>query len=229
MRRRVVTLMWKEFLELRQTPRLIGLIVVAPIIQLTILGYAATTDVKHVPIVVVDGDRSARSRELIERFSASPHFQIVAEEFDPRRVDDNLARGRAWLAIVIPPGLQRAIERGGPDPRAQIQILADGTDANSSGVAVAYAARLVADFNGAIAAASGEARGGIDGRIRVWFNPELTSKDFMVPGVLALLLLMITANLSSMGIVREREIGTLEQLNITPLGRWELVMGKLLP
>ena len=230
--RRILTLMWKEFIELRQNPRLFGLIIVAPIVQLTMLGYAATTDVKNVPIVVVDGDRSQVSRQLIERFSASPRFRIVAEEFNPRDIDRHLEKGDAWLAIVIPAGLQAAIERDETFDRRQIQILADGTDANSSGVALTYASGLIGEFASALQAerlARTAASGGIEGRVRVWFNPELVSKDFMVPGVLALLLLVITANLSSMAIVRERELGTLEQLNVTPIGRWELILGKLLP
>jgi ABC-2 type transport system permease protein len=227
--RRVRTLIWKEFLELRQTPRLIGLIIVAPILQLTLLGYAATTDVRNVPIVLVDGDRTARSRELVAKFSASPYFTIVGEEDDPRRVDDDLAEGRAWLAVVIPRGFQAALEGSGAPGERQIQILADGSDSNSSGVALAYATGLVNDYNVGLMAERGEAGGGITGHVRVWFNPQLQSKDFMVPGVLALLLLVVTANLSSMAIVRERELGTLEQLNVTPLSRWELILGKMLP
>jgi len=229
MRGRIATLMWKEFLELRQTPRLLALILVAPLLQLTLLGYAATTDVKHVPVVVVDGDRTARSRQLIERFRASPHFEVVAEESAPGGVDRYLETGRAWLAVIVPPGLEAALERGEPANRREVQILADGTDANSSGVALAYASGLIGEFNAGIAAERGGRAPAIDGRVRVWFNPQLESKDFMVPGVLALLLLVITANLSSMAIVRERELGTLEQLNVTPLGRWELILGKLLP
>ena len=228
MRQRIRTLMWKEFLELRQTPRLLGLIIVAPVLQLTMLGYAATTDVRHVPVVIADADRSTRSRQLLERFAGSPHFSVVAD-VAAADVERYLESGRAWLAIVVPAGFHGAIERGGPDALLQVQILADGTDANSSGVALTYAAALVREFNADLAAETGVARGGIDGRVRVWFNPELESRDFMVPGVIALLLLVVTANLSSMAIVRERELGTLEQLNVTPLGRWELILGKLLP
>jgi ABC-2 type transport system permease protein len=110
-----------------------------------------------------------------------------------------------------------------------VQILADGTDATSSGVALASAGGIVTAFGGALAVEQGERPPAVEGRVRVWFNPELESRDFMVPGVLALLLLVITANLSSMAIVRERELGTLEQLYVTPLGRWELIAGKLLP
>ena len=226
---RILTLMWKEFAELRQSPRLLALLIVAPIVQLTMLGYAATTDVKNVPLVVVDGDRSVLSRRLIEQFDASPHFEIVAEEFAPAGVNGHLERGDAWLALVVPPGFQRDLERGVSTSQPQVQVLADGTDSNSSGVALAYASGLISSFNAGLIADRGGQVGGIDGRVRVWFNPELTSRDFMVPGVLALLLLVITANLSSMAIVRERELGTLEQLNVTPLGRWELILGKLLP
>jgi ABC-2 type transport system permease protein len=229
MRRRVATLIWKEFLELRQTPRLLVLIIIAPLLQLTMLGYAATTDVRNVPIVVVDGDRSPRSRSLIQSFSGSRYFDIVREEMTPSAVDDDLAAGRAWLAIVIPPGFGEAIDEGGAARQRVVQVLADGTDANSSGVAMAYAAALIGDFGATMAAERGVPVAGIEGRMRVWFNPELESRVFMLPGLVAVLLLVITTSLSSMAIVRERELGTLEQLNVTPLGRWELILGKLLP
>jgi len=235
MMRRILTLMWKEFLELRQDPRLAGIIIVAPIIQLTMLGYAATTDVHDVPIVVVDGDRSSRSRELIERFAASPHFKVVDEFLSPNEVDDALMRGRAWLGVIVPIGFRDALEGQGPASARSVQVLADGTDSNSSGVALAYASGLISEFNSALVVEQmargglGEGGAGINGEVRVWYNPQLVSKDFMVPGVLALLLLLITTNMSAMAIVRERELGTLEQLHVTPLGRFELVLGKLLP
>jgi ABC-2 type transport system permease protein len=213
---RVIILVWKEFLELRQDPRLIGIVIVAPILQLTMLGYAATTDIKDVPIVVVDGDRSPASRAVIERFAGSRYFTIVSEVMDPRLAGDALEHGDAWLAVILPPGF--ANDR-------RVQVLADGSDANSSGQALSYAGGLLAEA-GTEAQVS---RPGVNAALRVWYNPELISKDFMVPGVLALLLLLITTNLSSMAIVREREVGTLEQLNVTPLGRWELILGKLLP
>lgn len=229
--RRVLSLVRKEFLELRQDPRLAGVVIIAPILQLTMLGYAATTDVRDVPVVVVDGDRSMSSRALLERFAGSRHFQVVGDPIDPREAGAALEAGSAWLAIIVPPGFGNSLLGSGPVSARTVQILADGTDANSSGQALAYAAGLVAEFNGALveAATGGAAVPGIRADTRVWYNPELVSKDFMVPGVLALLLLLITTNLSSMAIVREREVGTLEQLNVTPLGRWELILGKLLP
>ncbi|MCC7185423.1 MAG: ABC transporter permease, partial [Acidobacteria bacterium] len=229
--RRIWTLVWKEFLELRQDPRLAGVVIVAPILQLTMLGYAATTDVHDVPMVVVDGDRSTSSRALLERFAGSRYFKVVDEYFAPREAGEALESGHAWLAVIIPPGFGDSLLGSGPASSRTVQILADGTDANSSGQALAYAGGLISEFNGALVevAAGGGTRPGIQADTRVWYNPELLSKDFMVPGVLALLLLLITTNLSSMAIVREREVGTLEQLNVTPLGRWELILGKLLP
>ena len=226
---RIRVLVWKEFLELRRDPRLFGLIIVAPVLQLAVLGYAATTDVRHVPIVVVDGDRSPASRQLISQFAGSTHFNIVAEAAAPRDVDRYLASGTAWLAVVVPTGFGDALMGKGDAARLQVQLLADGSDANSSGLALAYASSVVALFNQVRASETGVTALPLDGRVRVWFNPQLESRDFMIPGVIALLLLVVTANLSSMAIVREREIGTLEQLNVTPLGRWELVIGKLLP
>lgn len=134
--RRIWILMWKEFLELRQDPRLAGVILVAPIIQLTMLGYAATTDVHDVPVVVVDGDRSTHSRALIERFAASPYFVVVDELAAPKDVDLALATGRAWLGVVVPIGFGAALDGSGPASARAVQVLADGTDANSSGVAL---------------------------------------------------------------------------------------------
>jgi ABC-2 type transport system permease protein len=229
--KRIWTLVWKEFLELRQDPRLAGVVIIAPILQLTLLGYAATTDVRDVPMVVVDGDRSMSSRALLERFAGSRHFKVVDEYLNPRQAGEALESGHAWIAVIIPTGFGDSLLGSGPASSRTVQILADGTDANSSGQALAYAGGLISEFNGALVdvASAGAARPGIEAQTRVWYNPELLSKDFMVPGVLALLLLLITTNLSSMAIVREREVGTLEQLNVTPLGRWELILGKLLP
>src|SRR5712671_3576357 len=201
--RRVGFLIWKELIELKEDPRLFGLVIVAPILQLFMLGYAATTDVRDVPIVVADADRSSASRDLIARFEASPNFTIVDVVTSTREIDPYLERGQAWMALAIPAAYSETLDRGEPQ---KVQVIADSR-----------------------APAGWTPRGGIEPRVRVWFNPRLESRDFMLPGVLALLLLVITTNLSSMGIVREKELGTLEQLNVTPLRRWELIVGKLLP
>ena len=233
---RLRRLIWKEFLELRQNPRLFGLVIVAPIIQLTMLGYAATTDVRDVPVIVADGDRSPASRNLIARFDASRNFTVISVVPTVRDVDPYLQRGDAWLAMVIPQGYGTAVATGEP---VALQLVADGSDSNSTTVALGYATALVGEYAGELVGppssasqtSAGQTRtaAAIDLRVRVWFNPQLESRYFMIPGVLALLLLLVTANLAAMAIVREKELGTLEQLNVTPIRRWELIVGKLLP
>ncbi|MBI3046767.1 MAG: ABC transporter permease [Acidobacteria bacterium] len=225
--RRMGHLIRKEFLELRQDPRLFGIVIMAPLIQLTMLGYAATTDVRNVPVVVVDQDRSAPSRELVARFEASENFVIVDAVSAIDEIDAYLDGGRAWMALAIPAGYGERVRTGQP---VSVQVVADGTDANSTNVALGYAGALVVSYARELAASAGRpATPLVAADIRVWFNPTLESRHFMIPGILALLLLVVCATLSSMAIVREKELGTLEQLNVTPLARWELIVGKLVP
>jgi ABC-2 type transport system permease protein len=226
---RVLHLVRKELIELRSDPRLFGVVIVAPILQLTILGYAATTDVKNVPTVVVDADRSTASRELIERFDASDNFVIVGLVGSTTEIDGWLDRGDAWMALSIPAGYGEMLERS---ETARVQVVADGTDANSTNVALGYARSLIRGYSEELLARRFGGRTpepAVTAVVRVWFNPDLESRNFMIPGIVALLLLVITTNLSAMAIVREKELGTLEQLNVTPLARSELIAGKLLP
>jgi ABC-2 type transport system permease protein len=208
-------------------PRLFGIVVLAPIVQLTMLGYAATTDVRNVPVVVADGDRSNASRELIARFEGSPNFSIIETVTTVQEIEPFLELGDAWLALSIPRGYEQEIRSGRP---VKVQVVADGSDANSTTVALGYATSLLGGYAQEVAT-TGDVPppGGIDARIRVWYNPQLESRFFMIPGVLALILLVVTTNLAAMAIVREKELGTLEQLNVTPIRRWELIVGKLLP
>lgn len=225
---RLVHLIKKEFIELRRDPSLFSILIVVPILQLTLLGYAATTDVHDVPMVVVDDDRSSDSRDLISRFAASDNFEVVDALASMNESIEYLDSGRAWMALAIPAEYGERLRRGDP---STVQVIADGTDANSTNVALGYAGSLVSAYAREIAASTG--RGPaiplVSVQVRIWFNPELESRDFMIPGIIALLLLLTTTVLSSMAIVREREIGTLEQLNVTPIARWELILGKLLP
>jgi ABC-2 type transport system permease protein len=220
--------MRKEILELRQDPRLFGIVIMAPILQLTVLGYAATTDVKDVPIVIVDADRSSESRALISRFDASDNFTVIGVLGSTAEIDPWLERGEAWMALSIPPNYGRLVATR---QTASLQVVADGTDSNSTNVALGYARVLITGYTQELLT---ERTGRVpeplvSAAIRVWFNPDLESRDFMIPGIVALLLLVITTNLSAMAIVREKELGTLEQLNVTPLARWELIVGKLVP
>ena len=226
-------MMWKEVLELRQDPRIFSIIFIAPVVQLAILGYAATTDVTNVPIVIADADRSTASRALVSRFTASNIFKVVALVSSMQDVDSYIEKGDAWMAAAIPPQYGEGLQTGRP---VQLQIVADGSDASSTNIALGYASNLISDYAQDLVQRSARTSeslsasgGGIDPRVRVWFNPRIESRYFMLPGIFALLLLVVTANLSSMAVVREREVGTLEQLNVTPLSRLELIVGKLVP
>lgn len=228
--RRLLFMVWKELLELRQDRRMLPIVFVAPVLQLIILGYAATTDVKDVPMVVVDEDRTPASHDLIDRFNASPYFTVQAILSTGREIAPYFEKSSAWLALSIPVGYGQKVGSGEP---TTVQIVADGSDANSTNIALGYAANLVAAFASELMAErvppGTRLPGGLVADIRVWFNPQLESRYFMIPGVLALLLIVMTVVLASMGIVREKELGTLEQLNVTPLRRWQLIVGKLLP
>lgn len=232
----VLRVLVKEFQQLRRDKRMYPILFVAPVLQTLALGYAATTDVKEIPTLVVDRDRSAESRRLLERFSASGYFDFVGSVDSVEEVEPWLASGKAHLALVVKEGFGRAVASGWTP---EVQILADGSDANSAGIGLGYAGQLTAVRSAELVraelqrlAASGPALSGA-GSIRliprVWYNPELVSRWYMVPAVLALVLTLVTTTLSSMAIVREKEMGTMEQLIVTPLGAMELVIGKLAP
>ena len=225
---RIGFLVWKELVELKGDPRLFAIVVFAPMLQLFMLGYAATTDIRDVPIVVADADRSTASRDLIARFEASPSFTVFAVVSSGNDIGAYLESGRAWMGLTIPAGYGDGLGASRPQT---VQVSADGSDANSANAALGYATSLIAAHAQEVSARHQRSvvTAGIEPRIRVWFNPRLESRDFMIPGVVALLLLVIATNLSSMGIVREKELGTLEQLNVSPLRRSELILGKLLP
>src|SRR5262249_13673676 len=160
-------------------------------------------------------DRSPASRSLIAKFDASPNFTIVNTVNTVAEIDRYLQRGDAWIALAIPTGYGTALAAGRP---VALQIIADGSDSNLTNRALGYATAPVGEYAQALLPASGEpAAAPIDLRMRVFFNPQLESRYFMIPGVLALLLLLVTTNLAAMAIVREKELGTLEQLNVTPL------------
>ena len=228
--RRLLFMVWKELLELRQDRRMLPIVFVAPVVQLLILGYAVTMDVRDVPMVVLDEDRTSSSRKLIDQFSASPYFTVQSILSSGREIAPYFEQGRAWLVLSIPAGYGQRIGSGRP---ATVQFLADGTDATSTNIGVGYATNLLASYAQELVAErlppGTRPPGGLVADVRVWFNPQLETRFFMIPGVLALLLIVMTVVLASMGIVREKELGTLEQLHVTPLKRWQLIVGKLLP
>jgi ABC-2 type transport system permease protein len=219
----------KEFLQLRQDKKMIPVMVVGPIVQLLALGYAANMDVQQIPLLVVDQDRSQASRALIDRFTGSGHFELVGREDSAESVDSWLVRGRAQLALVVGAGYGERRAGGG---RPQLQMIADGSDANSAVVGLGYASRIVAAAGVEIVAARppvARSAGRIELLPRVLYNPDLKSRWFYVPAVLAMVLMLVTMMLPSMAVVREKEIGTLEQISVTPLRPWQLLVGKLAP
>lgn len=221
----------KELLQVRQDKRMLGVSLVAPVLQVLVLGYTATTDIKYGLMVVHDQDRTAESRNLILEFTTSGYF---VHEYSVERgadLDRSIAGGDAAVGLVIPPGFGRDL-MAGASPR--VQMIFDGSDANTANTLLNYATQIVTAYSaGAVRAGPVRLQGVASGRIlpepRVWFNPDLKSSNFMVPGVVGLVLMIITMTLTSLAIVKEKEIGTLEQLLVSPIRPFELILGKLIP
>ena len=222
----------KEFIQFRRDKRMMMLSFMAPVLQLIILGYAATTDVKDIPMVVYNQDKSATSREYINQLVTSGYFVIEHEVHALADIDALIENGKVWMALVIPPDFSDNLLARKP---ASVQIIADGSDANSAGISLSYASQITAKYSQTIVAKTFERTPQalrpalVDTETRVWYNPELKSRNFMVPGVLAMVLMIITMTLTSLGVVKEKEIGTLEQLLVTPIKPYQLIIGKLLP
>lgn len=230
---RLAYVLRKEFTQLRRDRMMPRMILFAPILQLVLFGYAATSDVRNVPVAVYDGDRSADSRLIVEEIAHSYYFHLVPAAQDSRDLERQLLTGKAQIGVHIPPNFHRDLMLG---KTPQIGLLVDGTDSNTAGVAAAYLQGILRQRSLQFQTRQSRADGsfGVDMPIltpepRVWFNDELKSINFMVPGVVGLILLVLTINLAGLSIVRERETGTLEQLMVTPLRSYELLLGKMIP
>ncbi len=229
--RRLFYLIQKESRQIRRRRANLILVFVAPFLQLLIIGSSVTTEVKNVPMGVVDYDHSPASRRLIQSFAASGSFDFLGLSASEGEAVQLLDDGRVKLMVVIPPGLERDMKNGRA-PR--VQVLLDGVDGNSAGVALGYVTALLAQLQRGWAAGLGAAPGPSgQGRVtvsaRMWYNPNLDSKLNFVPGLIGILLIIVTTFLTSVNIVREKEIGTLEQLMVTPLTRAEIILGKIIP
>lgn len=230
---RVAGIVRKELLQIRRDPRLRAIVFVAPVIQLMVFGYAVSTDIRNTPTFLVDQDRTQASRELVEALTGPGTFHVVATSDDPSDVVRVLDRGEADLAVIIPPGFSDDLTRatGGGGGPARIQILVDGTNSNVARTALGYAERIVADR--AIDILAREVRPGLHPPValeeRAWYNADLESRNYNVPAVVGSLMLLISLLLTSLAVVREREIGTLEQLMVSPLTAGELMVGKMAP
>ena len=230
---RLTHLIKKEFTQVRRDPTVLRLILIAPIIQLVMFGYAASNDVRNVPVAICDQDNSADSRLLAEEVGQSRYFHLVPTTRDPRALEGLLLRGTIQIGLYVPKDFHRNLERG---RTAQVGMYVDGTDSNNATVAAAYLGGLLRARGIRFAERSARAQGlygvslpNLSSQPRVWYNQELKSVNFMVPGVFAIILLVLTVNLAALAIVREREVGTLEQLLVTPLRVRELLIGKTVP
>ncbi|MBI3352802.1 MAG: ABC transporter permease [Nitrospirae bacterium] len=221
---RVWQLVWKEFRQIFRDPRLARLIFVAPIIQLVIFGYAVSTDIRNTPVFVVDHDPSRFSREVVEALTVSGFFKVVGRSDKPSDIVKALDYGDAMMGVEIPVDFTKRLEeRSG----AEIQLLFDGTNSNTAMVARSYAERIVQNYGNRFGVVERPLT--IDLRERAWYNPSLVSRNYYVPAVVGIIILLVCLLLTSLAIVREREIGTLEQILVSPLTAGELIAGKTIP
>ena len=238
--RRIGHLVRKEFIHVRRSRQNLGLVLFAPIIQLLIFGFASRLDVRDVTMVVADMDRSALSRQVIDAFSRSGYFRIVEQVKSYNEVDRFLLAGDATMALLIPPDLERLIKG---NRTAQVGILVDGVETTTASTVAGYAQSILRRFSLDIMDEHTNRMQGlmyqsstpriivptVTDASRAWFNPNLLSKDFFVSGVLVLITLSYSIITTSVAIVREKEVGTIEQLMVTPVSRMELILGKTIP
>ena len=227
----------KELIQALRDSRMRFVLFGAPLVQLVIFGYVVTTDIKNIPLLIIDYDRSSESREFTAAFFASGYFiRVGGLEKQVTEAEAALKGNKARVAIVIPSGFSRNLSRTEP---AAVQILFDGSDGNSANVTKAYIEGIMASLSkkrleqtlNARASTAGKGRAAplVDLQIRVFYNPELRSSSFMVPGILCMILLIVTALLSGLSITREKELGTMEQILVSPLSRFEFILGKTVP
>jgi len=229
---RIVSIVRKEFVQIFRDPRSLALIIVMPIIQLFLLGYAATTDVKNVPIAVLDQSQSAQSRELLDAFRAADYFRIDYVVGSTEEYQLLIESGKIRAALVIPPEYDVQVLDG----KAQVLFVLDGSDGSVGATALSTARLIGQSYSTKVQTSQFALRGSgslptqpVEVRTQVWYNPDFQSAYFMIPGVIGMILSFITTILTATTIVRERERGTIEQLIVTPIRSWELIVGKLLP
>lgn len=230
---RIKHMLIKEFLQCFRDPKMRGVIFVAPVFQLLVFGYAVTLDIRNVSLALLDYDNTAESRELASRFERSGYFHIVDRPQTDDAARELVDRGSARLILKINKGFSEELRAGRTAP---VQVLVDGTDSNTAGVVLQYSAGIVGAWSQELLMELVERQRGAvrnPGEVvldsRAWFNENLESRNFYVPGVVALLVTLITLQLTSMAVVREKEIGTMEQIIVTPIRPVEFILGKTVP
>ncbi|MGA2586273.1 MAG: ABC transporter permease [Candidatus Aminicenantales bacterium] len=218
----------KEFIQVFRDKRMIAPLFLAPVIQLILFGYAATVDIKNITLAAVDDDHSQESRAFLTTFTRSGYFELAAAPASTSGLDDLLQAGKVQAGIVIPERFAKRLQGGESSP---VQVIIDGADANTATIIMNYIDLISARFSESVIREAMAGRSGGLPRFepRIWFNPELKSSFWMVPGVICMILLITTMMLTSMAITRERELGTLEQLIVSPIKPRELILGKTIP
>lgn len=231
-RQRVTQLLRKELVQLLRDPRSRRMLIIAPILQLLVFGYAVNTDVRHARTFLLDADQTAESRALVTALTAGGYFSITQRSDRPSELTRALDAGDALIGVHIPRGFAADVARGRP---TTVQLLVDGASANTANVALGYATQIVGRFGlqrgAAIAARAGVpvASHGVDFAVRIWYNPNLESRAYNVPAVMGNIVMLMALLLTSLAVVRERELGTLEQLMVSPMTPFELMLGKTVP
>lgn len=233
--RRTRAIALKEFRHIVRDPRSLGLALALPLFMLLLFGFALTLDVDRITTVVYDQDNTPQSRQLLERFRGSRYFQILGAVNNYKAIEKRIDKNQALLAIVIPTDYSRRLLQG---QEADVQLLLDGSDSNTASIAMGYAESIVRGYALELRSEAQNFKGGVPGAakpvpavdagLRVWYNSDLESKNFVVPGLVAVILMIIASLLSSLTIAREWEMGTMEQLLSTPLRPAEMVLGKML-
>ncbi len=230
---RLRSLIRKEFIQIGRDKRTLILVLIIPIMQLFLLGYAATNDVRNVPLAVYDQDRGPEARRLLDAYRAADYFKISYDVSSETEIGDLIDGGEARAGLIIPPGYSDSIQGGKP---AQVMFVLDGSDPTVASTALSAAQLIGQAYSTKVLEARLLRRGQVEViqppvqvSTNVWYNPDLVSAYFMIPGVIGMILFALTSILTASAIVRERERGTIEQLIVTPIRPWELVVGKLLP
>ena len=229
---RLISIIRKEFIQILRDPRTLIMIIIIPIMQLFLLGYSATNDVRNVPLAVLDQSKSTESRALLDAYKAADYFRIAYTVQSEAEIETLISRGDARAAVIIPPDYANRLNDG----NAQVAFILDGSDPTSASTALS-AAQLISQAHSTKLLTERFARTGQNMRIQppvqvrttVWYNPDMVSAYFMIPGVIGMILYAIAAILTASSVVRERERGTIEQLIVTPIRPWELIVGKLMP
>jgi ABC-2 type transport system permease protein len=224
---RIRRMVVKEIRQLLRDPMSKRMIFGAPIIQLLLFGYAVNTDVRNVSTFLVDHDRTSESRRLVDAFTASGYFRVIGRSDDPRALASALDHGDAKVGLEIPVGYAADLAAG---RGAAVQLVVDGANSNTATVAAGYAAKIAQELGTRVAARSGTpVPGGVELHSRAWFNPSLESRVYNVPAVIGVIVLLMCLLLTALAVVRERELGTLDQLRVSPLTPAELILSKTIP